>query len=466
MTVRYRSFLGRAREDIERYVSSIEVDRSLAKYAAMVMLAHVENLRIQGLIPREGADKLASILKQVVLSSGRDIYEWIEKEGLTFEDVFEAMEAYLFDRAGDYAGYVALGRSRNDHVAAALRLLIRDYVVKLLTELLNLRRALLEKAVEYEDTLFVFFTHRQLAQCGSASIYFASYLHTFTVLWRQLLRALELLNENPLGSGPAAGSIVGFVPALASRALCFREVATPPYYATGSRLFALYPLSIMTLIAAEVSRFAEDMIFLNSLVPNGVKPPVEHVATSSIMPHKKNLVTLEIVRAKASEILGSLVSVVSLYKSLPYGYSLELQEVNSVFIDAANEAIDTLRILTDFVKGLKIDEGELRKLIQGKPCWSSELVEHLAIEKRRPARETYFHIAKLLRDRMELGGDVDEVLSMHGLDLEDLVKEKPIEGYMKKLLESHRGLLEADGVQVEKIAELFDRCTAELLSKR
>jgi argininosuccinate lyase len=67
----------------------------------------------------------------------------------------------------------------------------------------------------------------------------------------------------------------------------------------------------------EISRFAEDMLTINSLIPGAINPPIEHVATSSIMPHKRNLVTMEIARARASKVLGYVVASQSIYKGPP-----------------------------------------------------------------------------------------------------------------------------------------------------
>jgi argininosuccinate lyase len=118
----------------------------------MVMLAHVKTLLSQGVILKECGESVLKALVEVVESKGEALYKWISGGGHYFEDVFEALEAYLHEVAGVDAGYMAIGRSRNDHVAAVLRLFIRDRVLEVLQKLIELRRALLDKAIEFRGS--------------------------------------------------------------------------------------------------------------------------------------------------------------------------------------------------------------------------------------------------------------------------------------------------------------------------
>jgi len=468
MALRYRAHLGASKNLIESYFSSLEEDRVLAKYSAMVMLAHVKTLLSQGVIPKVRGESVSKALVEVVKSKGEALYKWISERGHYFEDVFEALEAYLHEVAGVGAGYIAIGRSRNDHVAAVLRLFIRDRVLEVLQKLIELRRALLDKAMEFREVIIPYFTHGQVAQCGSASVYFASYEYTFSNIWRLLIQGLEMLNENPLGSGAADGSLLNLDRGRLAEMLCFSDSLIPPYYSTGSRLFALYHLNTLSLLMLEISRFAEDMLTINSLIPGAINPPIEHVATSSIMPHKRNLVTMEIARARASKVLGYVVASQSIYKGLPYGYNLDLQEINSLIMQAFDIASSTLDVLTDFASRLHLSGDAFLKYLIDKPCWSSELVEYIALTSGRPAREVYSAVAKLF----ESCNSVDEkcvsrVLTAYGLSVHDMlniIKNKPVEISVKKMLEDAWSRLEKDRATLKNVSELLEKCTAELLS--
>lgn len=460
MVIRYRSFLGDSKLLVEKYTSSLEQDKLIAKHIGMVLLSHFKSLEAKGLIPKgEESNKLANILKEIIQKGAKNVYEWIEREGRVFEDFFEAVEAYLHKEVGPIAGYLALGRSRNDHVATVLRLFAREKIIEVLSKLLELRRITLEKAIEHKEAIIPYFTHRQIAQGGPASIYFLSYEHTFTLLWQLLLSSLSLINENPLGSGPAAGSMIEPDFNKLSETLCLSNEPMPPYYATGSRLFLIYPLSIMVSLLSELSRFAEDMLILNITIPNGVVPPVEHVATSSIMPHKKNLVTMEITRANAYKAIGLMTSIISLYSSLPYGYNLELQEINWLFSEAVNKTLEVIDVLTDFIRGIKIDGEQIERVLAQKPCWSSELVEELSRKMGKPAREVYFEVARALKNAKSY----QDVLISYGVNPLHLFKDKYVGRYVDELLNRYREALKYDTEKLNDVIELINKCTERLL---
>ena len=468
MTLRYRVFIGQTKDFIEKYFSSLESDKRIAKYVVMVMLAHVKTLVKQGIIPKDSGEEVIKILKDLAKSSGEQLYKWIEQSKASYEDVFEALEAYLHEYAKASAGYIAIGRSRNDHVAAVLRMYMRDSIVEVLDKLLGVRESLLRKAAELRNVIIPFFTHGQVAQCGSASIYFLSYEYAFSNIWKLLYQGLDLLRENPLGSGAASGSLIDLDREGIGAMLCFDSSPIPPYYSTGSRLFILHYLNILLLLMLELSRFAEDMIFLNSTVPNVLKAPVEHVATSSIMPHKRNLVTMEIVRASASKACGLALGAHLIYKGLPYGYNLDFQEINSVAVNLVDIAQKTLDVTKDFVDGLSIDENTIQKFLEDKPCWSSDLVEYIALTSGKPVREVYLDIAKLFRDCGRIDSAcVSKVLSHFNLSTEaiwNIVKSKPVEVSIEKILEDAWTRLERDRSNIKSVSLAIEKCTSALLN--
>jgi argininosuccinate lyase len=84
---------------------------------------------------------------------------------------------------------------------------------------------------------------------------------------------------------------------------------------------------VLTLIAVNLSRFAEDLIIWSSPDFGVVELPDEFTSTSSIMPQKKNPEVLEVIRARASHVLGDFVASAAAVKSLPSTYNLDFQEI-------------------------------------------------------------------------------------------------------------------------------------------
>jgi argininosuccinate lyase len=76
-------------------------------------------------------------------------------------------------------------------------------------------------------------------------------------------------------------------------------------------------------------------------------------------------------------------------------------------MQAFDIASSTLDVLTDFVSRLHLSDDAFLNYLIDKPCWSSELVEYIALTSGRPAREVYSAVAKLF----ESCNSVDEKFS-------------------------------------------------------
>ncbi|MEM1732127.1 MAG: lyase family protein [Desulfurococcaceae archaeon] len=467
---RYKEVIGSATKDlVDRYVSSLEFDRYIVKHVVAVMLAHVKELARKGVITGDSANKVIKELVNIFKNNGENLYKWISHKGIEFEDVFEALEAYLHEAIGRDAGKIPIGRSRNDHIALALRLAIREHLIQVLRALIDLRKILVEKAIKYGDVLFPFFTHEQLAQCGSASLYFLTYEQVFSDIFKAILSSLDYLGQNTMGSGASTGSYLSLDLKYLSKLLCLSEEPLPPYYATGSRLFLIHSIMALSMLMAEISRFAEDIMLLNNIVPRGIKVPSHHISTSSIMPHKRNLVSLEIARAKASKAIGILSFIMATYKSVPYGYNLDFQEINRELFELMTDVEDTLSMIMDFIENLELDGEYIYEYLKDKPCWSSDLIEYIAIETDIPIRDLYAELAMALRRLWENNDDslLKSFLRSHGIGIDDvwkIIRTKPIERGLDNLIEFSKRRLKKDMADIEKLAHALHQCIEMLIN--
>ncbi|MFP3173322.1 MAG: lyase family protein, partial [Vulcanisaeta sp.] len=116
------------------YTSSIIDDTEIFKYVIAALIVHVNELERQGVLSGDEAGRVREALRGIY----RDGY----RPGEGFEDVHEFVEAELIRRVGQVGGWVGLGRSRNDHVATAIRLRLREYMLDLISELIELRKTL------------------------------------------------------------------------------------------------------------------------------------------------------------------------------------------------------------------------------------------------------------------------------------------------------------------------------------
>lgn len=420
MSLYRKVLLGDVSEDILKFTSSLETDRELVSEVIEVFEAHVKALVKSNVIPEEVGVK---VLKELTKLS-EDPTQIFTKPA---EDVFEALEAYLVGRLGRDAFWVSIGRSRNDHVSAVLRIKVRRYLIDLVRELIKIRWVLLEKAEAYAYTLFPAFTHLRPAQISTVGHYL-TYVEEGLAIHTELMLFIlnEVVNKSPLGASAIASTALPIDREFLARELGFNGLVVNSMLAVSSRNFALIALASLTSLALFLSRVAEDLITWSTPQFNYVTLPKAHVATSSIMPHKKNPVTLELIRALSSEVLACFNAVANVEKGLPTGYNLDLQESNKFILYALNRTKTALSVFKDLITNLRFNSS---LKLSSRPLdyvllMITDVAELISYTYKIPYREVYFKIAETLKEVQEGGGvDLMEKLSSTlGLKPEELKK--------------------------------------------
>ncbi|MEM2005323.1 MAG: lyase family protein [Zestosphaera sp.] len=200
--------------------------------------------------------------------------------------------------------------------------------------------------------------------------------------------------------------------------------------ASGGRDFITLTMALDASLLTFLSRIVEDLIIYSMPQLNYVRLPSEHLATSSIMPHKKNPVTLEVVRTRAAEATGHLVASLSVLKGLSSGYSLDLQEIDKHVFKVLQNTVETVEILTDVVEKLEVNSESVMRDLRNYPVLASELAELITIRSGRPYREVYEEMAELVRNSREAVELYEAVRAKYGINLsyEDAVLLRPVKG--------------------------------------
>ena len=372
---------------VSGYTSSIADDVEIAEEVVAVMKAHVSHLMERGLVPREDGEAILKALEEIRV-------EDLLRPG--YEDVHEALEDYIIKRVGPRGGWVGLGRSRNDHVAAAIRLRLLRHIDALKASAERLMCVAARRAAEYADCIMPSFTHFQPAQ----PITFGHYLLALYELLADMERALDavrpIVDRSPLGSGPSGGTSAPLDRARLARLAGFGDVAENTLYASSSRFFASLAASAVASALAELSRFVDDLIAWSSPLIGYVEPPPEHISTSSIMPHKRNPVTLEVLRARISEAVADASALLAVQEKIGYGYSLDLQEATRHLWRVFKTAEEGLEILKGFLEGMKFRCDKAYQDAARFPTTSSDAAERLALSGI-PFREAYFKVAEAVK---------------------------------------------------------------------
>ena len=128
---------------VHTFSSSLSFDRRLALYDLAVSEAHALAL--------EGCGVLSEREREDIVTALRDVRGEMEEGSFRFsgdEDIHSAVERSLVERIGDAGAKLRAGRSRNDQVAADMRLYLMDSSARICLRLLELMRVVLVKAEE------------------------------------------------------------------------------------------------------------------------------------------------------------------------------------------------------------------------------------------------------------------------------------------------------------------------------
>ena len=147
--------------------------------------------------------------------------------------------------------------------------------------------------------------------------------------------------------------------------LGFNNIVENSLDAVGSRDFIIDTISALNLTAVNLSRLAEDLIIWSTPDFGVIELPDEFTSTSSIMPQKKNAEILEVIRARASDVLGNLMASVATVKNLPTTYNLDFQEITPKLWESIEIVKTSLDMLHKLLPKITVIRNVTKKAAEG-----------------------------------------------------------------------------------------------------
>ena len=405
-------------EAMLRFSTSLPFDCRLWKYDLQGSGAHVEMLARQNIIAPEEAIQIQNGLDEI----GADIEAGVLLfAGAPDEDIHSFIERNLKDRIGSVAGKLHTARSRNDQIALDVRLYLRDALLSTLQEVRATQGVLVRRAEEHSqenaETILPGYTHLQRAQPVLLSHHLLAY---FWMLQRDAERVLDCLKRAdvmPLGAAALAGTTFPIDRHFVARQLGFARVSENSMDTVASRDHLLESVGVLAIIALHLSRLAEEIV-LWSAPEFGFMTLDDRFATgSSIMPQKKNPDSAELVRGKSARVVGDLVSLLTLVKSLPLTYNRDLQEDKEPLFDAFDTTIACLQIARGVLDIAKFHGEKMRAVASGGFSTATDVADYL-VRRNVPFREAHEIVGKVVKYCEEQKRELEELTlaEWQGLD--------------------------------------------------
>jgi argininosuccinate lyase len=348
-------------------------DAELLPYDCAATLDHARRLHAAGFLD---GDELAEVESRL---------DAIEPPGLEDEDVHSALERQL----GEVGRKIHAGRSRNDQVAAALRLYVRAACAEADEWIRALCSAILDRAEAEAETPLPGYTHLQRAIPVTVGHHLLAWVE---MLERDLARfsaADAAAAPSPLGSGALAGSTLPLPPPPGVQVRNSID-------AVADRDFALDYLFACAVLFAHLSRIGEELVVWSTSEFGFVRLPEAAATGSSMMPQKLNPDVAELVRGKAGTMIGRLTGLLAVVKGLPLAYDRDLQEDKPPVFAARHDVRLALGALAVLVDGLELDRERLAEACADPLLRATDRAEDL-VRGGVPFRDAHEQVAAEVR---------------------------------------------------------------------
>ena len=410
-------FSGETDPGFARFNRSFGFDRRLFEADVRGSLAHCEGLRAAGVLGGEEASAIEGGLRELLARAGREGEAFFSDESA--EDVHSFIESRLIELVGDAGRRLHTGRSRNDQVATALRLWLRDELDRAAEALRGAQSALLELAESHADAVLPGYTHMQRAQPVLFAHWCLAYFEMFARDRERMDEVRRRTNVMPLGSAALAGTSYPVDREAVARSLGFDSVSRNSLDAVSDRDFCVEFAVAASLVMAHLSRLAEDLI-IYATTEFGFVELSDAVATgSSLMPQKKNPDALELVRGKSARVFGHTVALLTLIKGLPLTYNKDMQEDKEAVFDTADTVRESLEVTATVLRNVRLREGRTRDAAAVGYMNATELADYL-VRRGLPFREAHEAAGRMVLHGLSKG------LELHELELEELREFSPL----------------------------------------
>jgi argininosuccinate lyase len=381
-------------------------------------LAHAAMLNKIGLLSAPEFFEIEQAFNEIAHEILDGKFQWKPE----LEDVHMNIEAELTRRTPAGAK-LHTARSRNDQVALDMRLWLRDEIIALTGEIQALQKALTGLAGKYADVIIPGYTHMQRAQ----PVYFAHHMLAYVeMLDRDSGRLADCFyraNVCPLGSGAIAGSTLSLDRNLVAALLGFVDDKGRPRLtqnsmdAVSDRDFAVEFCADAALLAAHLSRLAEDWILWATAEFHFITLADAYTTGSSLMPQKKNPDIAELTRGKAGRVFGNLMSLLTLLKGLPMTYNRDLQEDKERLFDSADTVRAAARLMASMIATTEVDVKKCQAAAADPALLATDLADYL-VGKGMPFRQAH-HIVGAVVALAEKSGKLLNQLTLAELQTVD-----------------------------------------------
>jgi len=364
------------------------LDGALARHDVLGSLAHARMLGRIGLLTTDDWHALDGALRALLVEAEAGALVPSADE----EDIHTLVERLLVERIGDAGKKLHTGRSRNDQALVDLRLYTKEAILRLAEMTLATAATLATFARTHEWVPMPGYTHMQRAMLSSVGLWAASYAEALLDDLIALQAVYTLNDQNPLGSAAAYGAPLPLDRSYVAALLGFGAVHHNTLTAANARgKIEAATVQALSLIMLDLGKWAQDVLLFTTSEYDFFTAPQELCDGSSIMPQKRNLSALELVRARAHTVVALQAQALHTLAGLPSGYNMDYQETKQPLIEAFQLTQGSLEVVALFAARLRPNQARLQEACAAE-LFATDRAYELAA-KGMPFRDAYREVA-------------------------------------------------------------------------
>ncbi|WXR61968.1 argininosuccinate lyase [Peptostreptococcaceae bacterium AGR-M142] len=410
-------FLKEESKAMNDFNSSFEIDKRFYKEDIKGSLIHAKMLNKQNIITNIEYKLIEDGLE--IIKNKIDLGK-LKLDG-DYEDIHSFIEMNLINEIGQIGKKIHTARSRNDQVALDFNLKIKNDSI----DIINLIKDFIEILVKKADDnphMMPAYTHLQRAQITTFKYYLKAYVNMFKRDIKRIKNTIDLMDESPLGSGALAGTTHNIDMEFTSKELGFKKPTANFLDAVSNRDFVIEMLNNFSIIMMHLSRLSEEIIIFSSQEFKFVQIDDGYCTGSSIMPHKKNPDSMELVRGKCGRVYGNLMALLTVMKGLPLAYNKDMQEDKEIYFDSLDTIKSCLYISKEVIKTLKFNKEEAKKGIKKGFLNATEVADYL-VAKGVAFRDAHEIVGKIIILCEKENKAIEEININELQDINNLIEE-------------------------------------------
>lgn len=367
--------------------------------------AHLIMLLEQDLISQEDAKKIAEGIQKLDLEALSNA-----KYTGEFEDLFFQVESQLLEKVGDIAGNLHLARSRNDMGIAIYRMTLRKKLLVTISSALYLKENLLQLAEEHVETIMIGYTHTQQAQPTTLAHYMMAVVDSLSRDIRRLIESYRNCNRSSMGA--AALTTSGF-PISRERMmslLAFDDLVENAYDAIGGADYIGEVATAVQLSAVNLGRVVQDFLLWSTQEFAVIKLSNPYVQISSIMPQKRNPVSLEHMRSLLSSCIGNTNAVLTMIHNTPFGDIVDTEDDMQPYAWRSLEMMDKMyRLFACVLATMQVNKEVLRQRTEASFATITELADTLVRIDKLSFRKSHHVVSEVVKRALAQGIAAHEI---------------------------------------------------------